>query len=348
MAQPARSAALVLVRWLVAPAVAALGPWYLQPYQVDIGTLTALYVVAGAGLALLMGYAGQISLGQGAFYALGAYGVGVLTVKYSVPLGPAVVGTLVGTTVLAYLVGWPVLRLRGHHLAMATLALAIIVHTLLINLRDLTGGAVGMAGIPMLRLGDRPLTREEFYWLCWGVAFLVLLFVRNVVRSRPGRALQALASEEAGAGSLGVPVATYRLHVFALSALLGAGAGVLYVLSFRFLSPDAFTVQLSVFLLVVVAVGGLRDPYGALVGAVVVQVLTTWLHDLGTTPGLPERLPVVLNTLVYGSAIVLIMRFMPDGLVPELGRLLRWGAGLLAGPLGRRPRRAEALPEQEA
>jgi branched-chain amino acid transport system permease protein len=305
-------------------------------------------VIAGAGLALLMGYAGQISLGQGGFYALGAYGVGILTVKYSAPLGLAVIGTLAGTTALAYLVGWPVLRLRGHHLAMATLALAIIVHTLLINLRDLTGGAIGLAGIPILHVGDRALTRQELYWLCWGVAFLVLLFVRNVVRSRPGRALQALASEEAGAESLGVPVFTYRLHVFALSALLGAGAGVLYVLSFRFLSPDAFTVQLSVFLLVVVAVGGLRDPYGALIGAVVVQVLTTWLQDLGTTPGLPDRLPVVLNTIVYGSAIILIMRFMPDGLVPEIGRLLRWGAGLLSSSPGRRPGKAEAVPDQEA
>lgn len=348
MARRVRSTAFALLRWLVAPAIAALGPWYLDPYQVDIGTLTALYVVAGAGLALLMGYAGQISLGQGAFYALGSYGVGILTVKYSLPLGLAVVLTLVGTTVLAYVVGWPVLRLRGHHLAMATLALAIIVHTLLINLRELTGGAVGMAGIPMLRVGDRALTREEFYWLCWAVAFLVLLFVRNVVQSRPGRALQALASEEAGAESLGVPVAAYRLHVFALSALLGAGAGVLYVLSFRFLSPDAFTVQLSVFLLVVVAVGGLRDPYGALVGAVVVQVLVTWLQDLGTTPGLPERLPVVLNTLVYGSAIILIMRFMPDGLVPALGLLVRRSAGLMLSRRERRPQRAAALPERDA
>jgi branched-chain amino acid transport system permease protein len=326
-------------------AVAVAGPYVLSPGALDTATLIALYTMAAAGLTLLMGYAGQVSLGHGAFFAVGAYVVGVLTVRAGVPALAALVAAPVAATLLAYLVGLPILRLRGHHLAVATLALAIIVNGLASNLEGVTGGAIGLSGIPTLGAGGWTATPADLFQVACLAALASLLFARNVIHSRPGRALRALGSEEAASESLGVPVGRYRLHVFAVSGAMAGGAGALYALYLQFLSPDAFTVQLSVFLVLVVAVGGLRNPYGALVGALVVELLTLGLTELGTGEDLPARLPVALNTLVYGLVILLIMRLLPAGLLPSLEALARAGWARARGGAGAGASRPDTTEE---
>lgn len=327
--------------WLLVVACLVQVPAFLRPYQLDHGTLAAVYALAAIGLTLLTGYAGQLSLGQGALVALGAYGYGLLTTKADLPVGAAIVLALLLTVVAAYVVGWPLLRLRGPYLAMGTLAMAIIIHGLLVNLQPLTGGAIGLLRIPPLEIGGHEFRQADLFRAAWALVLVALLLTRNLVHSRLGLALRALGADEVGAEGVGVPASSYRLHVFALSAALAGMAGVLYALHWRYLSPDTFGAQLSIFLVLVVAVGGLRNVTGAVVGTIAVHLLTVWLQDVGTQSGLPARMPVVLSATVYGGLIALVMKFMPEGLLPALGHYLGKVAHGLAGLL---PRPAEGAP----
>jgi branched-chain amino acid transport system permease protein len=279
---------LRLAPWLLVLLGLAQLPSLLRPYQVDHGTLVAVYALAAVGLTLLTGYAGQVSLGQGAFVALGAYGYGLLSVKAGLPVGAAMVLALVLTAVTAYVVGWPLLMLRGPYLAMGTLAMAIIVYALLVNLRPLTGGAIGLLRIPPLEVAGYEFRQAELFRAAWGLVLLALLLAGNLVHSRIGLALRALGADEVGAEGLGVPSASYRIHVFALSAALAGMAGVVYALHWRYLSPDTFGAQLSILLVLVVAMGGLHNVTGAVAGTIAVRLLTVWLQDLGTQGACPR------------------------------------------------------------
>lgn len=308
--------------WPAAVLVIALaGPTVLPAHLLDVGTLAALYVIAGVGLNVLMGLTGQVSFGQGGFWAIGAYGAGTLTVRVGLPVVPAIALSVLGTAVLAVLIGWPVTALRGHYVAIATLALALIVVDVANSWEPVTGGSAGLPGIPGLEVFGQRLGADGFYRLVWLAALGVLLIGHNLARGRPGRAMRAVGADEAGSQALGVPSGAYRLKAFVLAATLAALAGALYATYLGFLSPDAVDVQLSALLLIIVVIGGLGTAYGPLVGAVAIAALTDWLATLGQQPDLPARLPTALNTLAYGAVIVIVMRLFPRGLVPFIQRL---------------------------
>jgi branched-chain amino acid transport system permease protein len=301
----------------------AVLPRALTPDKQDIVIFMGLYTIVGAGLTLLMGFAGQVSLGQGGFFAIGAYTVGVLTAKVHWNPWLALIIAPVVALAVGYLVGLPLLRLRGHHLAVATLAVGIIVYTLLNNLRGLTGGPVGLRGIKQPSIGGTVLSGERFYDFIWIVAALSLVVAWNIVRSRPGRALRAIAQHEGAAESVGVNVRLYRLTIFAIAAMFAGAAGGLFASYFKFLSPDSFKPTLSILFLIIVAVGGLGNVYGALVGSVAIVLLTEFLKRLSTRPDLPARAPVVLQSIVYAAILILIMLFLPRGLLPGLTQFAR-------------------------
>jgi len=311
-----------LLQTLGGPAVLLLilllGPVLLSPQGIDNGSLCALYLIAGVGLHVLMGYTGQVSFGQGGFWAIGAYGVGILTVKVGMPVLPAVLVAVLLTGLIAFLIGWPVVQLRGHYVAVATLALALIVVDLVNNLDTFTGGSAGLPGVPSVEVGGHPLVGAGFYRLCWVLALLVLVFTANVSRSRTGRAFRSVGADESGSQALGVPSGAYRLRAFVFGAVLAGLGGALYATYLGFLSADAFSANLSALFIIVIVVGGIRSPYGALVGAVAVTALTQWLNGLGSNPDLPARLVPALNSLFYGAMIFLVMRFRPEGLLPLL------------------------------
>lgn len=320
----ARRFVLAFVGVIAAVVVVAWVPRVLSPDRLDIATFIGLYTIVGVGLTLLMGFGGQVSLGQGGFFALGAYATGVLTVRAHWSAWLAALAAPLIAAAVGALIGLPLLRLRGHHLAVATLAVAIIVFTLANNLRDLTGGPVGLRiPRPHVGIGGPIVTPEQVYALVWIVAFAGLLLAGNLVRSRPGRALRALAQHEGAAESVGVNVPAYRLAVFALAAGFAGAAGGLYALYFRFLSPDSFKPALSILFLIIVAVGGLGNIAGALIGAATIEILTEVLKNLSTRPDMPARAPVVLQTMVYALVLIAIMRFLPRGLVPAIGDGLR-------------------------
>ncbi|MDQ6603367.1 MAG: branched-chain amino acid ABC transporter permease [Chloroflexota bacterium] len=303
---------------LVAAVIVVLLPRGLSADKRDIVIFIGLYTIVGAGLTLLMGFAGQVSLGQGGFFAVGAYTVGILTVKTHWNPWIALLVAPVVAMAVGYVVGLPLLRLRGHHLAVATLAFGIIVYTLLNNLRGLTGGPIGLRGITQPTLGGKVLSGDGFYYFIWVIAALALIVAYNIVRSRPGRALRAIAQHEGAAESVGINVRLYRLTIFAIAATFAGAAGGLFASYFKFLSPDSFTPTLSILFLIIVAVGGLGNVYGALVGSASIVLLTEFLKQLSTRPGVPARAPVVLQSLVYATILVLIMLFMSRGLLPGI------------------------------
>lgn len=313
---------------LVVLAILLAGPAVLPATLIGAGALCALYLVAGVGLNVLLGYTGQVSFGQGGFWAIGAYSVGILTAKVHLPIVPAMVLAVLITGTLALVIGWPLTQLRGHYIAVATLAFALIVADLANNLGSLTGGSVGLPGIPALTVFGYTVVDADFYRVCWAMALVVLVLTANLSRSRSGRAFRSVGADDSGSQALGIPSGAYRLRAFVFAACLAGLGGAFYAPYLGFLSPDAFGPQLSVLLLIVIVVGGMRSPYGALVGAVTVTALTQWLAHLSASPELPARLAPALNVLAYGALIFIVMRFSPTGILPLLQRtastVLRW------------------------
>ena len=228
------------------------------------------------------------------------------------------------------MVGLPLLRLRGHYLAFGTLAFQLITLSILGEARDITGGDTGLTAIPSLGIG--PLHAEGafkpivFGYLAWGLALLSVLFNAHLVRSRPGRALRALASSEAGALASGVPVGRYKLQVFALSAAYAGLAGGVYAFYVTYIAPGSFPLVRSIEFLIMATVGGLGSVWGSAVGATLVSLVVQVLQGLGTLPGMPLRAPAIFSYAVYGVILVSVVLLLPGGVVPALRGLVkrRW------------------------
>jgi branched-chain amino acid transport system permease protein len=300
-----------------AAAVALALPPLLGGSQLSVYVLLGLAAIVTTGLGMLMGYAGQVSLGQAAFYAVGAYTAGLLTTHGLPPLLGLACAPLVAAAA-AVVVGVPLLRLRGHYLAFATVALQLILLSVA-GQASFTGGDIGLQGIPQLAVGGVTLADDVSYaYLTLAALALVLLVSRNVIDSRPGRGLRALATSEDAAASAGVPVGRYKLAVFGLSAAFAGLAGGIYAFYLGYVAPGSFPVLLSFEYVVMAVVGGLGTLWGAVAGASLVTVLVQFLNQLGTRPGMPSYAPSVLSYALYGLLLVLVLLFLPRGLLPGI------------------------------
>jgi branched-chain amino acid transport system permease protein len=299
---------------LIAALVTLALPLFLDGEQLGIYVLAGLAAMVTVGLSLLMGQAGQISLGQASFYAIGAYTAGLLSVHGTPPV-LGLVAAPVTAAAFAAVVGIGVLRLRGHYLAFATLAMQLILLSVLAQ-STWAGGAIGLQGIPQLLDGDG----IQYAYVTWAGLALVLLVAHNLVRSRPGRGLRALATSEIAAAASGVPVGRYRLAVFTLSAAFAGLAGGIYAFYLGYLGPGSFPVLLSIEYVVMAVVGGLGTLTGGVVGAVAIVLLVQVLNELGTSPGMPSYAPSVLSYAVYGLLLVVVVLWLPRGIVPALRR----------------------------
>lgn len=312
---------------------------------IRIGILTIVVV----GLNLLMGYAGQISLGQAAFYGIGAYVSAImttLTIRHGVLPGISEswwwpwLAMLVGMVItggFAYLIGKPILRLRGNYLAMATLGLGIIMYILFREGEDFTGGNDGIAGIPRLAIGSFQIwPMQRYYFLVWSVTLVVIIIALNIVNSRVGRALRSIHGSEVAANTIGVDTAKYKLQVLVLSAVFASLAGSLYAHFQALIAPTPFDFVASVELVVMSVVGGIASIWGAPFGVTLIYVIREVLR---------ARLHAVLHAaggehemIAYGIIVVLIMIFMPEGLTAGLVKALRRSRQ----PTMQQPPRAEA------
>ncbi|RUM87416.1 MAG: branched-chain amino acid ABC transporter permease [Thermodesulfatator sp.] len=285
-------------------------PVFLRnPYYLTVANLTALNVLTVAGLVLLIGYAGEISLGHAGFWAVGAYGSALLSLRLGFPPVLATLVVLAAGTLLAALLGRVILRLRGNYLVMATLAFNLMIYYFLVEAEDLTGGPPGLPGIPPYRLGPYTLSGDlPFYYLLWGVSLGVLYLFFNLVHSGEGRALRAL-SEEPAAACLGISPLRYKTLAFAMSAACALLAGALYAHYLSFISPKTFDIFFSVQLVTMCLFGGKASLWGALFGAGVLTPLPHLLEFLED-----------YRDLFYGGLLMAVLVFFPEGLSGLWGR----------------------------
>ncbi|MDO9556922.1 MAG: branched-chain amino acid ABC transporter permease [Coriobacteriia bacterium] len=283
-------------------------------YLLKVLTFVGVNAIVVAGLALLFGYAGQISLGHAAFFGLGAYMSAYLTTTHQTPWLLAV---LAGTGIAAaggLLLALPSLRLKGHYLAMATLGFNEIMSVLFVELRGITGGNNGLSGIPFPSIGSFVIdTPAGIYLLVWGVAALAFLGAANLVRTRPGRAMRALHGSELGAVASGVDTTRLKVQVFALSAALAGLAGALYAHAVGFISPTQFSLEFSILLVAMVVVGGTGSLVGPFFAAVVLTLLQ-YVHAL--IPGLGNDVASVIQDWevdISGMVMILTVIFLPGG-----------------------------------
>lgn len=280
-----------------------------------------LSAITVTGLSLLMGYAGQASLGQGAFVAVGSLTVAVLTTKAGVPALLALLAAPLLSALFALLVGVPLLRLRGHYLAFGTLALLLIVTGLMSSI-DLLGGPYGISGIPAFGIGGWTVgSQRQYAYLALVCLAVVLVVTRNVIHSRFGRGIQALAGSESAAESAGVAVTRYKLAVFALSAAYAGLAGAVSVFFTPFVNPDSFPPLTSFGYVVMAVIGGLGTLWGGVLGAILVSCLVQALNALSNLPSMPPTAAPILQYAAYAVVLVAALLYLPRGLAPTLAAL---------------------------
>ena len=300
---------VALVLWAILPLV-------LPRNLTDLLVFAGIYTIAGLGVGLLLGHCGIVNLAQAVFYGIGAYSTAYLTVE----LGwPSVAGFAVGAAVsaaVALLLGWPILRLTGYFLALATMALSIIGNALFFEWDWLTGGTLGIGGIPKLQpFGLAFDTPQRFYYLVWLLAFGCMLLAGNLARSRTGLMFRAMRDSSDAAISLGIDLPWLRTRVFVLSALFGSVAGNLFAHYTSFVSVQSFTVEKSFSFLLISVLGGVRSVLGAPIGALFITFIPEYLSRLGD-----------FHQILFGLALVGVVVGLPGGLVGVLEYLRRRSA----------------------
>jgi branched-chain amino acid transport system permease protein len=277
-------------------------------------TLVLVYAIAGLGLNLLVGYSGQISLGHGAFFAIGAYTAAILIVKAHVPYLLTVPAAALLTFVLGFAFGVPALRLRGLYLALVTLALAIATPPLIKRFEGLTGGVQGMSVPQPAVPGWLPVDPDQFlYLLVLSVAVPMFLLAANLTRGVLGRALVSIRDNERAATTMGVDRARVKSRVFAWSAAYAGVAGALFTLTLGFVAPESFNLALSFAFLAAIVIGGLGTVGGALFGALFIEFV----------PQYAERVNQALTGMIYGATLIAVIYLMPGGIAGLLRSVRR-------------------------
>lgn len=273
-------------------------------YLISAGTNFFLNVILITGLMLVMGLAGQISLGHAALYGIGAYTSAILTAQYGLPflVGFVAAGLVAG--VFSFLIGLPSLRLRGHYLAMATLGFGEIIFVLMVELDELTGGTSGITGIPAASIAGISFKDPLLYYpLVLVVTLLFLIFLVVFLNSRYARALKAVKSSETAAQVLGLNVPVLKLMAFVIAGSMAGFAGSLFAHLNRFVSPYSFTLSFSIILVAMVVIGGEESLGGNILAALLLTLLNEFL-----------RAYQEYNPLIFGLALVLVIIFAPEGL----------------------------------
>ncbi|MBN9429354.1 MAG: branched-chain amino acid ABC transporter permease [Burkholderiales bacterium] len=295
---------LVLLAWpLVAP----------NDYITSLGVMFFINLILVASLNLVLGYAGQISLCHGALFGLGAYISGVLSARYGLTPALGMLIAVAGTAFAALLIALPTLRLRGHYLAMGTLGFNAILSVLFVELVPITGGPNGLSGIAPFRLFGFELdTPTRFYPLAWFAGFLTMFLILNLVSSRNGRALRAVAGSEIAAGALGIDAFRLKVATFAFSAGLAGLAGALYAHFNMFASPETFSFFTSVLLVVMVALGGWGTFWGPFLGALLFTAAPELLRQVHDA-----------ELFLFGLCMILVLLYFQNGLIGMFDKLRR-------------------------
>lgn len=282
-------------------------------YLLSILVVIGIYTLVVKGLGILMGYAGQVSFGQAAFFGIGGYTVAILTTQMHWGTVPALLAAMVLPSLVAAVIGKPTLKLREHYLALGTLAFGLLVQIFFNEGRELTGGPSGLTGIPYLAFGDLVFDRDyKFYYLVWLLVLLVFLGVRNLDRSRIGRSMKAIRDSEVAAEANGINAAALKLQAFVFSAFLAGLAGGIYAYYVTFISPAPFGFNISIQFVLMAVIGGLGTLWGPVLGTALVVALGEVLRWF--IPLVLPRAGGEYQIIFFGLILVLAMIFKPDGL----------------------------------
>ena len=303
--------------------VAGILPFFISNYHVFQASMVLSYAIALVGMNILIGYSGQISLGHGAFMAIGAYTSAILMDKMNIPYWMTIPIAAFICLVVGFLFGLPALRLEGHYLALATFALAVALPQLLKfkHLEFLTGGVQGIVIMkpdpPWESLFGLKLNSDRWlYFFTLAVTLLMFVIGWNLIRGRVGRALIAIRDQPIAAASMGINTPMYKSLAFGVSAMFTGVAGALSAILVAFVAPDSFTVFLSITLLVGMVIGGVTSLTGALYGALFIQFI----------PNIADQISKAAPWAIYGTMLILFMYLMPTGIagaIRLLGEKLR-------------------------
>ena len=306
--------------WLLLGVAILALPLVAGSYVIGVMCFVAVFGGAAVGMGVLLEQAGLFSLAHPTWFGLGSYVSAILAVRGVAPpwLGSVIGAAFVGF--FSFIIGAPLLRLRGYYLACATFGLLLVVEISLSQMGSLTGGHEGLMGIPPLSVAGFTFETDlHYYYLAWALCFGCLWFLYHMMSSRIGRAIRALSDSEAAASSMGIDVARYRLKVFVLTSVMASLAGSLYTFYLRFTQPGIFGFPLLVELTTMLIIGGGRTLYGPLLGAFVVLWMRELLHlYLGVI--LP-RMTAEVDAIFFGVLIIVILIFMPGGLAGWVDRI---------------------------
>jgi branched-chain amino acid transport system permease protein len=297
-----------ILGWIAALIILLLLPLVLGKYSIFLLSLLAIYALVSLGLNLLMGYTGQIACGHAGFLAIGAYITAIVSANLEwlpCPITLLLAGTISG--LVGFLLGIPILRLKGFYIAMATLAFGVVISEIILQWSSVTGGDDGFS-VPTARIGSFVFDSDlKLFYLIIPVTIVMTLLARNLVNGYIGRAFIALRESEIAAQTIGVDLAKYKTIAFAISAFYTGIAGGLFAYLITFLSPDAFTIELSIDFIAMIVIGGMGSILGSIIGAVILTGMQQVLAGL-----------MDLQILIFGLSLIIFMIFMPRGIVGML------------------------------
>ncbi len=306
--------AFPLIAVTAALALAAVPSLVANTFQLRVVMLFLIYAIVAMGLNVLVGLAGLVSLGQAGIYALGAYVAAVLSVRYGVGFWGVAAASMAVTAAVGVLLAYPTVRVRGVYLAVITIAFGLIVQNIAIEWREVTGGTLGISNIPRVNLGNGPLTTQGLYTLFAVIAFITFLLHHNIMESRYGRAMRAVAQSETAARALGIDPTAKRVLAFVIASVTAGLAGALYAYLNRYVNPDTFSFGDSIRFLLMVILGGSGTVLGPLAGAGVLTWIPNLLQGFGKW-----------QLFAYGALLALVIFVLPKGIV---GTLRDWAARL--------------------
>jgi branched-chain amino acid transport system permease protein len=297
---------------LLVAGVGYLLPAALSSYQTFEFTQVFIYAVALLGLNILIGYNGQFSLGHGAFYAIGAYTTAIMTTRWDIPYGWAIIAAGALSLVVGFLFGLPALRFEGLYLALATFALALATPQVLKYFDTWTGGSQGIVlDKPSVPLG-LPISADQYlYYLSLTVLVILLLLAHNLLRGRAGRAITAIRDNPIAAEAMGVNAALYKSLTFGVSAMYTGIAGALGALAVAFVAPDTFSAFLSINFLVGSVVGGVASISGAIFGGAFIEFVPTYAQEISRAA----------PWAIFGLTLIIFMYVMPTGVAGLIRRV---------------------------
>ncbi|MGA3209265.1 MAG: branched-chain amino acid ABC transporter permease [Syntrophales bacterium] len=298
-------------------AIAMLPVLTSNSYVISIMCFVAIYGTLALGMGVLLEHAGIFSLAHPTWFGLGAYFAGIVAIR---GIAPAWAGILIGAVcvgLIAYLIGAPLLRLKGYYLTCASFAVLLIFEITFAQFSSITGGHEGLMGIPRLTIGTIVFRKDiHYYYLSWGLCLACFCFLYNLMNSRIGRAIESLHDSEVASSCMGINVARFRLLTFILTAVMASLAGSVFCFYIRFTMPTIYGFALLLEVLTMIVIGGGKKLYGPLVGAFIMIWLRELLHGL-----MRRILPVMtseVDAIFFGIAVIVILIFAPHGLSGSL------------------------------